>query len=82
MLYSQPCIPIMIGQPVQAIGVGLLGLATSQNKYGEISGFLAMCGAGIGLTVGALELQSRFLLPKELNSVSTTMNLFVSRLIH
>lgn len=68
----------MIGQTAQAVAVGLLGMATSQNKHGEISGFLAMCGAGIGLTIGTLEMQSRFLLPKEQNSVSTTMNLFVS----
>ena len=55
----------------------MLGYGISQNKHGEINGFLAMTGVGIGLTIGTLEMQSRFLLPKEMNSVSTTMNLFV-----
>jgi len=56
--------------------VGLIGLFTSQNKYPEISGFLGMAGAGIGLTIATLDVQSRFLLPPEQNAVSTTMNLF------
>jgi len=61
--------------------VGLIGLSTSQNKYPEISGFLGMAGAGVGLTIATLDIQSRFLLPPEQNAVSTTMNLFVSFLI-
>jgi len=35
-----------------------------------------MAGAGIGLTIATLDVQSRFLLPPEQNAVSTTMNLF------
>ena len=61
--------------------MGLIGLSTSQNKYPEINGFLGMAGAGIGLTIATLDVQSRFLLPPEQNAVSTTMNLFVSSLI-
>lgn len=66
----------MLGQVVQAVAVGLLGLATSQNKHAQISGFLAMAGAGIGMSIGMTEMQARFLLPKQQNAVSTTMSLF------
>ncbi|KAF8300489.1 hypothetical protein DL93DRAFT_548023 [Clavulina sp. PMI_390] len=68
----------MLGQVVQAVGVGLLAKAISENSHGQINGFLAMCGAGIGFSMGTLEVQSRFLLPKEQNSLLTTMHLFVS----
>lgn len=68
----------MMGQTIQAVGVGILGLAISQNHHEQINGFLAVCGLGIGLTTGTLEMQARFILPREQTSVSTTMNLFVS----
>lgn len=68
----------MLGQIVQVIAVGLLSLAVANDNHGEVKGFLAMAGTGIGLSMGMLEMQSRFLLPKEQNAVSTTMNLFVS----
>ncbi|KAF8298347.1 MFS general substrate transporter, partial [Clavulina sp. PMI_390] len=74
--WRQPRFPIMLGQVVQAVGVGLLAKAISENSHGQINGFLAMCGAGIGFSMGTLEVQSRFLLPKEQNSLLTTMHLF------
>ncbi|KAF8306383.1 MFS general substrate transporter, partial [Clavulina sp. PMI_390] len=74
--WRQPRFPVMIGQVVQAVGVGLLAKAISENSHGKVNGFLAMCGAGVGFSMGTLEVQSRFLLPKEQNSLLTTMHLF------
>ncbi|KAF8300500.1 MFS general substrate transporter [Clavulina sp. PMI_390] len=71
-----PRFPIMLGQVVQAVGAGLLANAISENNHGQINGFLAMCGAGIGFSMGTLEMQPRFLLPKERSSPLTTMHLF------
>lgn len=67
----------MLGQTVQVIAVGLLGYAISKNNHNQINGFLAMAGVGVGMSLGSLELQSRFLLKMELNAVASTMNLFV-----
>ncbi|KAF8298352.1 hypothetical protein DL93DRAFT_2091256 [Clavulina sp. PMI_390] len=62
-------------QVVQAIRVGLLAKAISEKNHGQINDFLAMCGAGIGFSMGTLEVQSRFLLPKDQNSLLTTMHI-------
>jgi hypothetical protein len=52
-------------------------MAVDKNAHGQINGFLGMTGAGIGLTIASLEIQSRFALPNEHTAVSVTMNLFV-----
>ncbi|KAF9510792.1 hypothetical protein BS47DRAFT_1406808 [Hydnum rufescens UP504] len=68
--------PIILGQVIQPVAVGLLGMAVDKNAHGQINGFLGMTGAGIGLTIASLEIQSRFALPNEHTAVSVTMNLF------
>ena len=67
----------MIGAAIIPLGVGLLSFAVSNHNAPQIHGFLALLGAGFGLTFGPTSLQAQYSSPAELSAIVTTLNVFV-----
>ncbi|KAF7363342.1 MFS domain-containing protein [Mycena sanguinolenta] len=44
--------------------------------HGEVNGFMAMVGVGVGMEIGPLAIQARFTLPEDKIAVVTGLNLF------
>lgn len=76
---KQPKYPAMLGSVIIPVAIGLTTIALKDNSQGELSGFLAMTGVGIGLTFAPLVLQARYCQPAERIAIVVSMNLFVSR---
>ncbi|KAF8334316.1 MFS general substrate transporter [Cantharellus anzutake] len=74
--FKQPKYAVVIGQHLQPIGIGLLAMAMSNNSKPQISGFLAVCGISVGMTIGTAEMVARFALADQHTAISVTINLF------
>jgi hypothetical protein len=74
--FKQPRIPINLGGLVICVALGLISAAMKDNNEGAVNGFLAMVGAGVGLTFAPLALQARFSLSAERNAVVSSLTLF------
>lgn len=77
---KQPKYPAIFGSFIIPVAIGLITMALENNSQGELSGFLAMTGVGIGLTFAPLVLQARYCQPNDRIAVVVSMNLFVSPL--
>lgn len=75
---KQPKYPAILGSFIIPIAIGLITMALNNNSQGELNGFLAMTGVGIGLTFAPLVLQARYCQPTDRIAVVVSMNLFVS----
>lgn len=71
----QPIYPILLGSVIMTVGLGLIQMAMQKNIQGEVDGFMAMCGVGVGLTAGPLVVQARFIKPDHV-AISNAMLLF------
>lgn len=71
----QPIYPIVLGSVVMTVGLGLIQMAMENNVQGQVDGFMAMCGVGVGLTAGPLVVQARFIKPDHI-AISNAMLLF------
>ncbi|KAI6128146.1 MFS general substrate transporter [Pisolithus croceorrhizus] len=71
----QPIYPILLGSVIMTVGLGLIQMAMQKNVQGEVDGFMAMCGVGVGLTAGPLVVQARFIKPDHI-AISNAMLLF------
>lgn len=71
----QPIYPILLGSVIMTVGLGLIQMAMQKNVQGEVNGFMAMCGVGVGLTAGPLVVQARFMKPDHV-AISNAMLLF------
>ncbi|KAG8908455.1 hypothetical protein FRC01_007370 [Tulasnella sp. 417] len=75
-LLKQPKYPAILGSFIIPIAIGLLTIALGNNSQGQLNGFLALTGVGIGLTFAPLVLQARYCQPAERIAVVVSMNLF------
>ncbi|KIO19830.1 hypothetical protein M407DRAFT_222177 [Tulasnella calospora MUT 4182] len=73
---KQPKYPAILGSIIIPIAIGLITIALDHNSQGELSGFLALTGVGIGLTFAPLVLQARYCQPAERIAIVVSMNLF------
>lgn len=71
----QPIYPIVLGSAFMTVGLGLIQMAMENNVQGQVDGFMAMCGVGVGLTAGPLVIQARFIKPDHI-AISNAMLLF------
>ncbi|KIJ59849.1 hypothetical protein HYDPIDRAFT_177654 [Hydnomerulius pinastri MD-312] len=71
----QPIYPIVLGSVVMTVGVALIQMAMQKNIQGEVNGFMAMAGAGVGLTAGPLIIHARFTKPDHI-AITNAMMLF------
>ncbi|KAG8935917.1 hypothetical protein FRC03_000609 [Tulasnella sp. 419] len=73
---GQPKWPALLGLAVTPVGIGLLSMALGNDNPNHVNGFLALTGAGVGLTFAPLALQARFSQPENRIAVVIAMNLF------
>lgn len=66
----------MFGSVVIPIALGLVSMAINQNNNGELDGFMAMTGVGVGATFGPLSIQAQYSQPKERVAIVTSLNIF------
>ncbi|KAF8452359.1 major facilitator superfamily domain-containing protein [Boletus edulis BED1] len=74
-LLRQPIYPIVFGNAILTVGVGLIQLAMEHNIQGQVNGFMAMVGVGVGLTAGPLAIHARFTKPNHV-AITNAMLLF------
>jgi len=72
----QPKYIIICGQAIIPIAIGFLSRAISLSNEAQIAGFMAMCGAGVGMTFGPLSIHARFLQPEDRVAIVVASNLF------
>jgi len=72
----QPKYIIVFSQAIIAIAVGFLSKALSESNEAQISGFMAMCGAGVGMGFGPLSIHARFSQPEDRVAIVVASNLF------
>ncbi|KAG8899769.1 hypothetical protein FRB99_006452 [Tulasnella sp. 403] len=75
-IFLQPKYPAILGSCVISVGIGLITQALHTDSQTQLSGFLALTGAGIGLTFAPLALQARFSQPFSRTALVVSMNLF------
>ncbi|KIM64638.1 hypothetical protein SCLCIDRAFT_1213140 [Scleroderma citrinum Foug A] len=71
----QPIYPIVLGSVIMTVSLGLIQMAMEKNIQGQVDGFMAMAGVGVGLTAGPLAVQARFIKPDHI-AISNAMLLF------
>ncbi|KAG8215957.1 major facilitator superfamily domain-containing protein [Butyriboletus roseoflavus] len=74
-LFRQPIYPIVLGNVIMTVGVGLIQMAMQRNVQGEVNGFMAMAGVGVGMSAGPVVIHARFVKP---NHVAITNALMFS----
>ncbi|KAI0789133.1 major facilitator superfamily domain-containing protein [Abortiporus biennis] len=74
--FRQPKWPIILGGIVSTISLGLISMAMQNNDQGEINGFMAMAGVGVGLSMGPLAVHARFSQPEHRVAVVSGLSLF------
>ncbi len=74
--YGQPKYIIILGQALIAVAVGFLSKALVDNNQGEIAGFMAMCGVGVGMGFAPLSIHARFSQPEDRVAIVVASNLF------
>ncbi|KAF8212355.1 major facilitator superfamily domain-containing protein [Mycena galopus ATCC 62051] len=72
----QPRIPIFIGSVIICVALGLVQMAMEKGKQSEVNGFMAMAGAGVGMTFGPLAIQARFTQSEDKIAAVTGLTLF------
>ncbi|TBU45918.1 MFS general substrate transporter [Dichomitus squalens] len=72
----QPKIPIVLGNFIIPIALGLVSWAIDRNDKGQVNGFLVMTGVGVGMTLGPLVVHVRFSQPEHRNAVVAALALF------
>jgi hypothetical protein len=72
----QPKYIIVLSQAIIAISIGLLSSALDQSNQAQIAGFMAMCGAGIGMGFGPLSIHARFSQAEDRVAIVVASNLF------
>jgi len=72
----QPKYLIILGQVIMTVAVGFLSKALVGSNQSEITGFMVMCGAGVGMNFGPLAIHARFLQPEDRVAVVMASNLF------
>ncbi|KZS91830.1 MFS general substrate transporter [Sistotremastrum niveocremeum HHB9708] len=72
----QPKYPIILGALVTPIALGFISRAIKIDSHGQINGFMAMAGAGVGLTFGPVGIQARFSLPPSRTASVESLTLF------
>ncbi|KZS91828.1 MFS general substrate transporter [Sistotremastrum niveocremeum HHB9708] len=75
-LTRQPKHAIILGTFITTIALGLISRAIQINQHGQLNGFMAMAGAGVGLTFGPIGIHARFSLPSNRVAVVEALNLF------
>ena len=73
---GQPKYIIILSQAIIASAVGFLSKALVDNNEGEIAGFMAMCGAGVGMGFGPLAIHARFSQSEDRVAIVVASNLF------
>jgi len=73
---GQPKYIIILSQVIITVAVGFLSKALVNSNEGEIAGFMAMCGAGVGMGFGPLSIHARFSQPEDRVAVVVASNLF------
>ncbi|KAH7913480.1 hypothetical protein BJ138DRAFT_1221169 [Hygrophoropsis aurantiaca] len=58
---------------IMTAGLGLIQMAMQKNVQGMVDGFMAMTGAGVGLTAGSLAVHARFAQPNHVATVNALM---------
>jgi len=76
--FVQPKFAILLGSIILPVGLGLLTRSLHLNVLGEIYGFLAMTGVGLGLTMSANTIQVRFSQPPDKIAAVVSLSTFVS----
>ncbi|KAF9237179.1 MFS general substrate transporter [Melanogaster broomeanus] len=74
--FRQPVYPIVLGSVIMTVGVGLIQMAMQRNMQGEVNGFMAMAGVGVGLTSVSSAVQARFTKPDHVAIVSAMLLFF------
>ncbi|KAL5512252.1 hypothetical protein ACEPAG_3537 [Sanghuangporus baumii] len=72
----QPKYPILLGDTIIPISLGLISMAINSNNERQIKGFMIMAGIGVGLTFGPIGIQARFSQPTERVAIVSALNLF------
>lgn len=73
---GQPKYIIILSQAIITIAVGFLSKALVESNQGEIAGFMAMCGVGVGMGFGPLSVHARFSQPEDRVAIVVASNLF------
>ncbi|KAF8839271.1 MFS general substrate transporter [Paxillus ammoniavirescens] len=74
-IFRQPIYPIVLGSVIMTVGVGFIQMAMQRNIQGEVDGFMAMVGVGVGLTAGPVVIHARFTKPDHV-AITNAMLLF------
>ncbi|KAJ7273601.1 major facilitator superfamily domain-containing protein [Mycena haematopus] len=72
----QPRIPIVLGSAIICVALGLVQMAMDTGKQSQVNGFMAMAGAGVGMTFGPLAIQARFTQSEDKIAAVTGLTLF------
>ncbi|KAF8178201.1 major facilitator superfamily domain-containing protein [Mycena galopus ATCC 62051] len=72
----QPRIPLFFGAVTMCVALALLQMAMATGKKSEVNGFMAMAGAGVGMTFGPLGIQARFTQSEDKIAAVTGLTLF------
>lgn len=74
--FHQPKYIIVFSQAIIAVAIGFLSKALNESNEAEIAGFMAMCGAGVGMGFGPLSIHARFSQPEDRVAIVVASNLF------
>ncbi|KAF8553476.1 MFS general substrate transporter [Imleria badia] len=74
-LFRQPIYPIVLGNVIMTVGVGLIQMAMQRNIQSQVNGFMAMVGLGVGVCVAPLAIHARFTKPNHV-AITNAMQLF------
>ena len=72
----QPKYVIIFSQTILTVAIGFLSRALSRSNEAEIAGFMAMCGAGVGMGFGPISIHARFSQPEDRVAIVVASNLF------
>ena len=72
----QPKYIIILSHLIITIAISFLAKALNESNEAEIAGFMATCGAGVGMGFGPLAIHARFLQPEDRVAIVVASNLF------